>query len=175
MVFLLLAAGLSVIFLAATQRAIDLGWRLAVAPLVADYVDRLVADIGSPPSIERATALTRRLPVSVRIEGPFVQWRSHPGQDDHDWDRGDGRWHDGSPRLLERQTSDGHRIILGLGDVSWNSQPRVFGWFSLLAVLLVIASAYGFVRRMLRPIDDIRGCAAVRARRVRTGHRRAPT
>jgi signal transduction histidine kinase len=156
MVFLLLAAGLSVIFLAATQRAIDLGWRLAVAPLVADYVDRLVADIGSPPSIARASALTRRLPVSVRIEGPVVQWRSHPAQDDHDWDHGDGRWRDASPRPLERQTSDGHRIILGLGDVSWNSQPRVFGWFSLLAVFLVIALAYAFVRRMLRPIDDIR-------------------
>lgn len=156
MVFLLLAAGLSVIFLAATQRAIEQGWRLAVAPLLADYVDRLVADIGSPPSITRATALTRRLPVSVRIEGPVVQWRSHPGQDDDDRNHRDGRWHDGAPRLLERQTSDGHRIILGLGDVSWKSQPRVFGWFSLLAVLLVIGAAYAFVRSMLRPIDDIR-------------------
>lgn len=155
-VFLLLALGLSLIFLAATQRAIGVGWRLAVAPLVADYVDRLVADIGSPPDIERAAALTRRLPVSVRIDGPLVQWRSHPEQDERAWQHGEGRWHDEAPRLLERQTRDGHRITLGLGDVSWRSQPRAFGMASLLAVLLVIALAYAYVRRLLRPIDDIR-------------------
>lgn len=155
-VFLLLALGLSLIFLAATQRAIDAGWRLAVAPLVADYIDRLVADIGTPPDIGRAAALTQRLPVSVRIEGPLVQWRSHPDQDDREWRHGDGRWHGESPRLLERQTSDGHRIVLGLGDLSWRGQPRVFGMASLLAVLLVIGLAYLYVRRLLRPIDDIR-------------------
>lgn len=157
LVFLLLALGLSVIFLAATQRAIGVGWRLAVAPLVADYVDRLVADIGTPPSIERAAELTRRLPVSVRIDGPRVQWRSHPDQDGRRWDRRDGSWRDeDGPRLLERQTSDGHRILLGLGDLSWNGQPRIFGTASLLAVLLVIGLAYLVVRRLLRPIDDIR-------------------
>jgi len=155
-VFLLLALGLSVIFLAATQRAIGAGWRLAVAPLVTDYVDRLVAEIGTPPSIERALALTRRLPVSVRIEGPRVQWRSHPDQDDREWDGGNGSWQRDAPRLLERQTRDGHRILLGLGDLSWRSQPRVFGMTSLLAALLVIGLAYAYVRRLLRPIDDIR-------------------
>jgi signal transduction histidine kinase len=155
-VFLLLALGLSVIFLAATQRAIGVGWRLAVAPLVTDYVDRLVAEIGTPPSIERALALTRRLPVSVRIEGPRVQWRSHPDQDDREWDGGNGSWQRDAPRLLERQTRDGHRILLGLGDLSWRSQPRVFGMTSLLAALLAIGLAYAYVRRLLRPIDDIR-------------------
>ncbi len=155
-VFLLLALGLSVIFLAATQRAIGVGWRLAVAPLVTDYVDRLVAEIGTPPSIERALVLTRRLPVSVRIDGPGVQWRSHPDREDREWDDRDGRRHDDAPRLLERQTSDGHRILLGLGDLSWRSQPRVFGMTSLLAALLVIGLAYAYVRRLLRPIDDIR-------------------
>lgn len=155
-VFLLLALGLSLIFLAATQRAIGVGWRLAVAPLVADYVDRLVEDIGTPPSVERAAALTRSLPLSVRIDGPAVQWRSHAPQDEQEWDHADGRWHDESPRLLERQTADGHRIRLGLGELSWRSQPRLFGWLFLLALLMVIAMAYATVRRLLRPIDAIR-------------------
>jgi len=153
---MLLALGLSVIFLATTQRAIGIGWRLAVAPLVTDYVDRLVADIGTPPSIERAGALTRRLPVSVRIDGPLVQWQSHPEQDARDWEHGEGRWHAESPRLLERQTADGHRIVLGLGDVSWSSQPRMFGAGALLALLLAVGLAYAYVRRLLRPLDDIR-------------------
>jgi signal transduction histidine kinase len=157
LVFLLLALGLSVIFLGATQRALDVGWRLAVAPLVTDYVDRLVADIGTPPDIARAAALTQRLPVSVRIEGPLVQWQSHPEQDEErDWGDGEGRWHGKSPRLLERQTRDGHRITLGLGDLPWQNQPRPFGLVSWLAVLLVIALAYLYVRHLMRPIDDIR-------------------
>ena len=44
---------------------------------MADYVDRLAADIGSPPCIERAQALVQRLPVAVRISGPQDNWRSH--------------------------------------------------------------------------------------------------
>lgn len=155
-VFLLLALGLSGIFLAATQRAIGVGWRLAVAPLVADYVDRLVADIGTPPRIERAQALTLRLPISVRIDGPQVHWQSHPDQDARNWEHGEGRWHADGPRLLERQTADGHRITLGLGDLSWRSQPRLFGTGALMALLLVVALAYAYVRRLLRPLDDIR-------------------
>lgn len=154
--FLLLAFGLSVIFLAGTQRAIGVGWRLAVAPLVADYVDRLAADIGTPPSIERAAELTRTLPVSVRIDGPVVRWRSHAEQDGREWAHGEGRWHDESPRLLERMTADGHRITLGLGDLSWKSQPRLIGWSAMVVLLLVIALAYAYVRRLLRPLDDIR-------------------
>ncbi len=155
-VFLLLAIGLSVIFLAGTQRAIGQGWRLAVAPLLADYVDRLVTDIGTPPSIEKARALTDRLPIAVRIDGPKVQWRSHAAQDDRQSDHGDNRWHQDSPRLLERITADGHRVSLGLGDLSWRSQPQLVGWVSLAALLAVIALAYAYVRRLLRPLDDIR-------------------
>ena len=154
--FVLLALGLSIIFLAGTQRAIGMGWRLAVAPLVADYVDRLVADIGSPPNIDKARALTDRLPISVRIDGPKVQWRSHAAQDDREWEHGDGRWHADSPRLLERMTLDGHRVSLGLGDLSWRSQPRLIGWGTLLSLLAVIGLAYAYVRRLLRPLDDIR-------------------
>jgi hypothetical protein len=54
------------------------GWRDAARPLLVDYVDRLAAEIGSPPSVERAQAITQRLPVTVRISGPQVNWRSTP-------------------------------------------------------------------------------------------------
>ena len=40
---------------------------------MADYVDRLVAEIGSPPDVARAEALVARLPISIRIEGPTRQ------------------------------------------------------------------------------------------------------
>ena len=154
-VFLLLALGLSVMFLGGMQRAIGAGWRLAVAPLVSDYVDRLVAEIGTPPSVDRARGLTQRLPISVRIQGPTVRWNSHADKKDRGWLHDDD-WHGDSPQVLERDTVDGHRISLGLGDLPWDRQPRLVGWFTLLTLLAFIALAYAYVRRLLRPLDDIR-------------------
>ncbi len=154
-VFLLLALGLSVMFIAGMQRAIGVGWRLAVEPLVSDYVDRLAAEIGTPPSVERALLLTQRLPISVQIQGPAVRWRSHAEAHARDWLHDDDRHGDAS-RILERETADGHRITLGLGDLPWDRQPRLVGWFTLLTLLAFIALAYAYVRRLLRPLDDIR-------------------
>ena len=144
------------IFLAGTQRALSVGWRLAAAPLLSDYVERIVTELGSPPSIERATALTARLPLSVRIEGPLVQWSSHPGHEEQRWGDAADSWRHQGPRLLERTTADGHRVVLGLGDLPWKSQPRLVGWATLAVLLLLTAVAYGYVRRLLRPLDDIR-------------------
>ncbi len=154
-VFLLLALGLSVMFLGGMQRALGVGWRLALEPLVTDYVDRLVADIGTPPDIDRATALTRRLPISVQIQGPQVQWRSHAQDERRGWMHDDDA-HREWPRVLERITADGHRITLGLGDLPWGRQPRIVGWLTLLTLLVFIALAYAYVRRLLLPLDDIR-------------------
>ena len=62
LVFLLLALAMVAIFLGGMQRALSVGWREAARPLIADYVDRIAADItanmSAPPSIERALALT---------------------------------------------------------------------------------------------------------------------
>ena len=156
LLFLVLALATTGIFLAGMQRALSAGWSALLRPLVADYVDRLAAEIGSPPDLARARALVQRLPLSVRIDGPVVQWDSHPQR--RAWNRAaahddDGRW------LLQRRTADGHQIVFGLGEGSWARQPRVIGGFTLLALLLATASAYLYVRRLFRPLDDIRAGA----------------
>ena len=43
--------------------------------LHADYV---LDDIGFPPNIERAKAITERVPVDIRISGPGIEWSSAP-------------------------------------------------------------------------------------------------
>ncbi|MDB5947778.1 MAG: integral rane sensor signal transduction histidine kinase [Ramlibacter sp.] len=156
--FLLLALGMTVAFLGGMQKALGIGWRDAARPLVSDYVDRLVAEIGSPPSIERARALAQRLPVSVRISGPQVNWDSGSGAEhDAGWDNNEGPR--GRP-LLQRTTADGHRIRLGLNLATLQNQPRRVGWITLAVLLALTALAYGYVRRLLRPLDDIRTGAA---------------
>ncbi len=156
--FLLLALGITAAFVSGMQSALSVGWRGAIRPLVSDYVDRLVAEVGSPPSIERARALTQRLPLTVVIEGPAVHWRSHAARAQDGWEPG-RNWARRDDALLARTTADGHRVTLGLSVPSWQERPRRVGWITLAVVLLLTLVAYKAVRRLLRPLDDIRAGA----------------
>lgn len=158
--FLLLALAMAATFLFGMQKAFSIGWRDAARPLVVDYVDRLAAEIGSPPSIERAQSLVQRLPVAIHISGPLVNWRSHPGNPEQArrWNDAN-RWKADEPRLLERTTADGHRIHFSLNVQVWQDRPRVIGWATLAVLLLLTALAHARVRRLLRPLDDIRAGA----------------
>jgi signal transduction histidine kinase len=172
--FLLLAAAMVAVFMLGMQQALSLGWRDAVRPILADYVDRLAGEIGTPPSVERAQALARRLPITVRIDGPVVNYRSYAsrytnfdrrfqmeneprlGDDGRAEELDGGEWHHNEPHLLERFTADGHRIRFGPNVRFWHDRPRNVGWVTLLVILLLTAVAYTRVRRMLLPLDDIR-------------------
>lgn len=155
--FLLLAMGLAATFTFGMQKALSVGWRVAARPLVSDYVDRLVAEIGSPPSIERAQTLAQRLPVSVQISGPVVNWRSNLQSEALLRYRAPrDEWRDGPPRLLSRTTPDGHRIDLGVSVAAWEHQPHRVGWYTLAGILALTALAYAYIRRLLQPLDDIR-------------------
>ena len=160
LMFLLFALALAGIFIGGVQKAFSVGWRDAARPLLMDYVDRLAAEIGSPPEVERAKAITERLPLTVRISGPQVQWNSHPDQPPLDWmaDRewaGNGSGEGEGSRLLQRTTADGHYIEFGLSARAWERRPRV-AWFTLTALLVLTGLAFLYVRRQLRPLDAIR-------------------
>jgi signal transduction histidine kinase len=158
--FLLLALAMAGIFLIGMQRALSVGWREAARPLVTDYVDRLAFEIGSPPSVERAARLSQRLPLSVRISGPVVNWRSRADAPEPDDSRNAGRrWNGDEPRFFERSTADGHRIRFGVDVSAWHERPRFVGWATLALLLVLTALAYARVRRLLRPLDDIRAGA----------------
>lgn len=156
--FLVLAAASVALFMGGTRMALSGGFDLLVKPLLSDYVDRLAAEIGSPPDLQRAQALVARLPISVHIEGPAVQWNSHPRKR---W--GDDRSQaDGKPfsrELLTRSTADGHRVSFGLGDIGWHDRHPWGGLIPLLGFLLLTYAAYATVRRLFRPLDDIRAGA----------------
>jgi signal transduction histidine kinase len=157
--FLLLALAITGAFVAGMQNALSLGWRGAVRPLVVDYVDRLVAEIGAPPSVERAQAIVDRLPVTVDIAGPAVRWRSHPADAERMLAPARNAWSQRDEALLSRTTADGHRITLGLNVRTWHERPRRVGWITLAVVLLLTAAAYKAVRKLLQPLDDIRAGA----------------
>ncbi|MDP3825441.1 MAG: HAMP domain-containing sensor histidine kinase, partial [Polaromonas sp.] len=152
-VFLLLALAMAAVFLGGMQRIFSTGWRDAAKPLVADYMDRLVQEIGTPPDVARAQALAERLPIAIRIEGPQVNWQSHPDRPEHRERPGFGAR---AGDWLSRPTADGHRVSFGLGTVPWQRGPHSpVGWITLALLLALIAAAYAYVRRLLRPLDDI--------------------
>jgi signal transduction histidine kinase len=104
--------------------------------------------------VERARALTQRLPVSVRIHGPRVNWDSMPPDEAQRAWHGRESW-SGDDGFLVRTTADGHRIEFGLSVQPWRDRPRLWGWITLATLLLLTLFAYKYVRRLLRPLDDI--------------------
>ncbi|HEX7687861.1 MAG TPA: hypothetical protein VF453_09150, partial [Burkholderiaceae bacterium] len=74
--FLVLAVAVAITFLIGRNMMQHLGWREYLRPLVANYTDMLVSEIGSPPDIERARLLAQRLPLHIRIDGPDIDWDS---------------------------------------------------------------------------------------------------
>ena len=172
LLFIVLALALAATFFGGMRNAFSGGWRDVLRPLVSDYVDRLAADIGTPPDIARAQALTRRLPLSISITGPLVNWES-PGARQSEWGhhRTDVRTEGGDTAfereqeegsaawLLTRRTADGHRIRFGLGEAGWQHRPRFVGWATLGALLLITSLAYAYVRHVMRPLRAIRAGA----------------
>ncbi len=164
-VFLLLALAMGLVFIAGMRSTFASGWRDAGLPLVSDYVDRLTAEIGTPPDIARAEALTRRLPIAIRIRGPVVNWDSDPERaarrgghwrDERDQREGDESHGSG---VLSRRLSDGHRVRFSLDTPNWQNAPHGIGWLTLALLLALVVAAYSYVRRLLRPLDDIRAGA----------------
>jgi signal transduction histidine kinase len=159
--FVVLAIATIGVFLAGMQRALHNGWEAYAMPLVADYADHLAAEIGSPPDASRARALVQRLPITIRIDGPLVQYDSHPARRNRSATPADGiRPTEEAASApagwgLARTTADGHRIRFGLARPPDHLKPRLYSTFTLAGLLLLTAAAYFSVQRLLRPLADI--------------------
>jgi len=74
--FLVLALAVGVTFMMGIHAQQRAGWHEMLRPLVMNYTDTLMAEIGSPPNVDRARLLAQRLPLRIRIEGPQINWDS---------------------------------------------------------------------------------------------------
>ena len=153
--FVVLALVMAGVFVGGMKHSFSTGWSVVAQPLLTDYEDRIVAELGTPPDVARAQALVARLPITLRIEGPKVNWNSHPGLRKPDFFH-DGEAGDAQDRWYVRQSADGHRITFGWAPQMWDMAPRAAGWRTLGVLLLVVVLVYAAISRLLRPLIDIR-------------------
>ena len=142
------------------------------------HVSYVLEDIGSPPQIDRALAITRRVPVDIRILGPDVDWASNaafptlstlefgpsPAFSDDP-----GAWVD-ELRGVEFASRDGHNFLkMETGDYDIVVvSPRIAdagGGPPLLTLivamgLLLLLTGYLAVQWLFKPIRTIRAGAA---------------
>lgn len=151
--FVLLAVATVIVFVSGMQQAFRGGWREVARPLVAHYLDLAAADLGTPPSIEKARQMVQRLPLRIQIDGPQVQWDSHPGRAERARRRGredeGGEWQ-------SRTLADGHRVTFRLVQPPHERRARGIGWATLALLLLLVGIAWRSVSSLLKPIEGIR-------------------
>lgn len=159
--FVLFGVAVAATFLIGMQSVFRGGWQGYAKPIASDYIDRLVAEIGTPPDPARAQAIVERVPLRIRIDGPALHWDSQPGPARSGWHddyAGDAPWRP------VRQLADGHRITFSFADLSQERRTRSAGWVTLGVLLLLTLLAYVYVHHLLRPLREIRAGA------IRYGH-----
>lgn len=135
-------------------------------PHVAEYVQHLIDQIGDPPQVKRAKALSERLPVDIYIRGPRLRWSS-TGEPPKNLERPE-RWHRHrlpSGRVVQvGRAGDELRLRIQQGDYLLVLVPRgmqssewapLLGILTIVMVLAIIAFAYHVIRRLFRPVQEI--------------------
>lgn len=142
------------------------------------HVDYVREDIGSPPRLERALAITQRVPVDIRIDGPGVHWSSDPAfPDPATLQFGPSDYFSSKPGALldelkgvdfaERDkhnylrfTEGGNQIIVVTPKIATTRDRPPLVPILVGFALLLILGAYLAVRWLFRPLAPIRAGAA---------------
>ena len=142
------------------------------------HLDYVRKDIGSPPRLERALVITRRVPVDIHISGPGVRWSSDPAfPDPATLTFGPSDYFSSRPGALlnelhgvEFAVQDGHRyfrfneggyqiVVVTPKIAERSARPPLVPILVGFALLLVLC-AYLAVLGLFRPIATIRQGAA---------------
>lgn len=155
--------------------------REVVGAHISLHADYVLDDIGSPPSIERAKAITQRVPVDIRLSGPGIDWTSDPafprpdeipfgpipidflGLDEksqrnlESWARNLKLVRFGEYRrhAFVELVRDGYKIIVASPRMSETPRPDLTQPAIVLMSIIVLLGCYFAVRWLVRPIKWI--------------------
>jgi len=178
-IFLALAASFVYFAIAALRWVYDTDeLRNLVSGHLKLHIEYVLDDIGDPPRVDRALAITRKVPVDIRIAGPVVNWASDPA-----FPRADELAFGSSDLFSDAASSwlgslegarfaelDGHRFLrIGRGDhvvivstpkIAARAQRRSLAPIIVGIGLTLVLLAYLAVRWLFRPVAVIRRGAA---------------
>jgi len=158
-------------------------WRVNIRPHLLQYLDYVSTDIGDPPSVEKAAELARRLPINIYIQGNGIDFSSTGLSLDID----DLEFYEDRPWARKKRDQLRQRFDFAKGNIAFGEHRdrtvlrNEFGDYTvyyelrhrrprphrdgvigraLLGILAILALCYLLIRRMLRPVHDIKAAVS---------------
>ena len=167
LLFLLTGLLIAIILSNTIQLAMGGYFQRVIRPHLHLYLDYVSQDIGDPPSIENAQALTRRVPVDIYILGPEVNWSSAGWDIDLDEidfhehkrrSRGGKRlaFSDNDDHFILKTRAGDHTIYLAVKNRGRSWLMAIVGLIALAAMLLVLYLCYRAIHWLFQPVQTIR-------------------
>jgi signal transduction histidine kinase len=163
LLFLLTALLLAVVVRSGFRYGVEGGFKELVGPHLDEYLQHLLAELGDPPTPERAARLAAKLPLQIHLRGP-ESWSSEgtPPEPSH-------------RRSVTRILPDGTKVKLGPGRdgfvvsarrgnvnlvlVAQGFEPAdgapLAAVLTIAGVLAVLVLVYHLIRRLFRPVEAI--------------------
>ncbi|MBF0288829.1 MAG: HAMP domain-containing histidine kinase, partial [SAR324 cluster bacterium] len=127
---------------------------------VEQYLNYLIEDIGTPPSLEKANKIAQRLSLKIRYESPTLNWSTDSSLPPihqlhfHQW--GDsstiyfGRYHRENMVVVKHKNGE---FLFTISLALDHDSPREL-WIVLLLIILtaILVGAYFLIRNVLRPV-----------------------
>jgi len=178
-VFALSASAIVILIVAILIGGFGNQWKVNVRPHLEQYLDYIHQDIGNPPNVEQAKKLTKRLPINIYIQSDQLNYSSTGAALDlegiefetreHDWGmksksylkklQKEGQqlaFADVDDRILMRNQFDGYQVYFELIHENKDGEHHRLRNWSICALLLIFALSFWQLRRMLRPVQDIK-------------------
>ncbi|MES9970670.1 MAG: HAMP domain-containing sensor histidine kinase [Candidatus Thiodiazotropha sp.] len=144
-------------------------FRSLAEPHLTEYIEHLLAEIGSPPDILAATRLAQRLQINIQIQGKDLAWSNRGEILDtrklrfHAHRLSNGRpieFNHDDHRYILRLSNDDSTILLSTRDRLDSGALALVIVGTIATILLIIALTYHLVKRLFHPIQDIRRSVA---------------
>lgn len=179
LVFLITSVIIAVLMVGSLFHAVRSQWRYAILPHFEQYLEYVNEDLGYPPSEERAQELADRLRINIYVDGPGIEF-STTGKalesDDLEFREGSRRYrkrrnqnnfipnvqigeHD-DRTVLRNQTGE-YLVYYELQHRREHPRHKEGMWLPLLLLGLILSACYWLLRRMLRPVQDIKKAVKV--------------
>jgi len=127
---------------------------------VEQYLDYLIADMGSPPTLDRAREIARQSYLDVRYDSPDIRWTTSDELPANiqgrfrSWHQNpDVRYARHRGRHIIEVSTDGGRFIFGLSrNLTGDSARHRLFLVMLFLLTLILAAAFFVIRHILRPV-----------------------